>query len=122
MDMRLPGSGSLFESFLDGLGRSANDSTGGSTVTSVTPVELDQALEALQQGHIEYVILQHGEAFLQAAGEGVGPYQVEFRSGSDRPMQEIRGGVDVDRLGSIMRAYIEGGDLWRPGPEWSAMP
>jgi hypothetical protein len=121
MDLRLPSSGGLIESLLDGLGRSASDSAGGTIVSGVTAPQLDQALDALRQGHIEYVILEHGDTFLQAAGEGDGPYHVQFSPGPAGPMLEIRGGVRAERMRSILREYLQSRDFWRTGPEWSPL-
>ena len=121
MDLRLPSSGLLIESFLDGLGREATDLAGGTTLSNLSGPQLDQALDALEHAHIEYVILEHGEAFLQAAGDGDGPYQVQFSSGPAGPIMEIRGGVSAATMRSILRSYFQSRDRWRPGPEWAPL-
>ena len=46
-------------------------------------LQLDEALSALTRGDVEYLILEEGDCFLQVAGEGDGPYQVQRSDGGD---------------------------------------
>ena len=75
MILRLPESGSLVASLLSGLDQ-VSGSAGGDTVDDVSPEQLDEALAAMRRGEIEYVIVEDGDDFIQAAGDGEGPYQV----------------------------------------------
>src|SRR4051812_7949772 len=101
MEMRLPESGSAIASIVAGLGRTTMDGT-GVTVAAVTEAQLVDALEAMARGDIEYVILEDGDTFVQAAGDGAGPYALQFSPVPGDGLQEVRGGVD----GTMMRAVL----------------
>jgi hypothetical protein len=115
MNLRLPGSGSMLEVFLDNLGTTAVDPASASVVTSVSEEQLDRALGALERGEIEYIILEDGEAFLQAAGEGAGPYAVQFSPGTGQDLIEISAGADVNTMREALRRYRRGDARWRIG-------
>ena len=118
MNLRLPGSGSILEALLDNLGNTVADAVGGTTVPSVSEAQVDQALEALTSGEIEYVILEDGEAFLQAAGEGNGPYVVQFTPGSDQDLMDLRDGANAATIRDIFRRYLRGDPAWRIRYSW----
>ena len=120
MDMRLPDSGSLLGTILGGLGRTTNDGE-GVAVPAVTEAQLVEAVTAMTRGDIEYVILEDGEAFLQAAGEGTGPYALQFSSGGDAAMTEVPGGVDEPTLRAVLEAYRRGDAGWRGTCRWSTL-
>jgi hypothetical protein len=115
MDLRLPGSGSMLEVLLDNLGKTAADPTGASVVSSVSEEQLERALDALERGEIEYIILEDGEAFLQAAGDGAGPYAVQFSPGTGQDLIEISAGADVNTMRETLRRYRRGDPAWRIG-------
>ena len=121
MQMRLPSSGFVIESILSGLGASASNPAGGSTTDAVTEAEIGAALDAMARGDIEYVILEHGDQFLQAAGDGAGPYALEFRAGAAEGMIEVPGGVDQDLMRTVMLAYGRGDLGWRGALAWTPM-
>jgi hypothetical protein len=120
MDMRLPESGSLLGSILSGLGRSANDGE-GLAVPAVTEAQLVEAVTAMARGDVEYVILEQGEAFLQAAGEGAGPYALQFSPGPDGAMTEVPGGVDEPTMRAVLAAYRRRDAGWRGACLWSTL-
>jgi hypothetical protein len=115
MNLRLPGSGSMFEALLDSPGRTVADLTGATVVSSVSEEQLARALDALERGEIEYVILEDGEAFLQAAGEGAGPYAVQFSPGSGGDLIEIGRAADAAAMRETLRRYRRGDPAWRIG-------
>ena len=88
MHMRLPESGSLIASVAAGLGHATADGT-GIAVDAVTEPQLVEALDALVRGDIEYVIVEDGDAFLQAAGEGAGRYTLQYSPASGDGMVEV---------------------------------
>lgn len=94
MNLRLPGSGSMFEALLDSFGRTAADLTGANVVSSVSEEQLDRALDAL--------------AFLQAAGAGAGPYAVQFCPGSGGDLIEIGRAADAAAMRETLRRYRRG--------------
>ena len=77
MFMRLPDSGSLLGSIVNGLGHTVADGN-GIAIDAVTEAQLGEALTAMASGDLEYVILEDGDAFVQAAGDGAGPYALQF--------------------------------------------
>jgi hypothetical protein len=115
--MRIPGSGSILESVLNGFG---TDAVGGddAAVDAVNDVQLLHAIDAMSQGDIEYVIIENGNEFVQAAGAGDGPFALEFSPASGA-MQEVRGGVDVDTVRVVLLAYLHGDAAWRRRCAWS---
>ena len=60
----------------------------------VSEAMLIEALDAMARGDIEYVILEEGEAFLQAAGSGDSVYQVQYRKSEAEPLIEMSGSID----------------------------
>ncbi len=120
MHMRLPESGSLIASVAAGLGHATADGT-GIAVDAVTEPQLVEALDALVRGDIEYVIVEDGDAFLQAAGEGAGPYALQFSPASGDGMVEVPGGVDGTSMRVALLAYRRGEAGWRGAHPWSAL-
>jgi len=120
MLMRLPESGSLAASLLSSLGRTVADGT-GIAVDGVGEAQLADALAALSRGDIEYVILEAGDEFVQAAGEGDGPYALQFSPASGDGLQEVPGGVVAAAVRDALKAYRRGDPAWRRPFQWSAM-
>jgi hypothetical protein len=116
--MRLPDSGSILGSILDGLGRLPTDGTGVS-IAAVTEAQLMGAIDAMVRGDIEYVILEDDDEFLQAAGDGDGPYALQFSSASSGGLLEVAGGVNVATLRSVFAAYRSGDRTCRDRFRWS---
>jgi hypothetical protein len=112
MNLRVPDSGSLLGALLDSLGQTSELHSGDQAIASVTPAQLDEALAALTRGDIEYVVIEDGERFLQAAGDGEGPYSVQVDDGT---LREISGGTDAATMRRIMHAYLAGDARWRDG-------
>jgi hypothetical protein len=119
MDMRIPDSG-VVGSLLSGLGSTPMDGH-DVAVESVTNAQLSEAIAAMERGDIEYIILENGQEFLQAAGAGEGPYALQFSPLSGAAMEEARGGVDALTMRSVFLAYHRGDPGWRGGCAWSAM-
>jgi hypothetical protein len=113
MDLRWPDSGSLLDSLLSDAGHTAP--SGAGTLPGVTRAQLDDALAALLRGDVEYLILEDDARFLQAAGEGAGPYQVQFTADGDT-MHDLDGGADATTMQRMLRAYLAGDATWRDGP------
>lgn len=121
MVMRLPGSGTLLESLLNGLGQPAVPTDSGTSVDAVSEAQLKEALNSLAHGEIEFVILEDGPAFLQAAGEGDGPYAVEHCENEGAPLTGIDGGVDRATAERVMLAFRRGDAAWRLSHSWTAV-
>jgi len=75
----------------------------------------------MERGDIEYVILEEGDRFLQAAGDAAGPYSVQFSPGTIDAMIEVPGGADVKTMRDVLLAYRRGDDRWRTACAWSSM-
>ena len=121
MNLRLPASGSLFESIIGRLGASPIDTAGDMTLEDASERELAAALDSMERGHIEYVIIESGDAFLQAAGEGPGPYAIQFRADSADRLLDVPGGVDAETMRTVLLAYRRGDLGWRGALEWRAL-
>jgi hypothetical protein len=118
MNLHLPSSGSLIEALLNNLGNTVADADGGTLVAAVSETQLDQALDAMKRGDIEYVILEDGDAFLQAAGEGDGPYVVQFTPGSEQNLIDLRGGATAATVRDVFRSFLRGEVGWRIRYPW----
>ena len=71
------------------------------------------------RGDIEYVIVEDGDAFLQAAGSGDGPYALQLSASPGGALQEVAGGVNEETLRSTFAAYRRGERTWRDRFRWS---
>ncbi len=120
MFMRLPESGSLIGSIVTGLGRTVVDGN-GIAVDAVTEAQLVEALVAMAAGELEYVILEDGDEFLQAAGDGGGPYALQFNPASGDGLLEVQGGVSDAAMRTALLAYRRGDRAWRSPFRWSAL-
>jgi len=120
MLMRLPESGSLVASLASGLGRTIADGE-SVAVEHVTEASLTAALSALSRGEIEYVILEDGDEFLQAAGEGGGPYALQLDPGGGAGLLEVPGGVSEAAMRETLLAYRRGDIGWRRSFQWAAL-
>jgi len=118
VNLRLPESGSLLESLLSGLGKTVAEGT-GDTVADVTAAQVTQALDALVRGDVEYVILEDGDAFLQAAGDG--PFMLQHNNGDGSPMIAVSGGVDEKAMRAAFASYLRGDAGWRTAGAWQPM-
>jgi hypothetical protein len=119
MDLRVPDSGSLLGSLLSGLGRSLEES-GDLALPGVTAPQLDEAIAAMVRGDIEYLILEERGGFLQAAGDGDGPYALQVDPGDGR-MLEVPGGVDAAQMRVALQAYRAGEPGWRGPHRWAPL-
>ena len=116
MNLRLPESGSLAESLLNSLGRTVANAAPGSTVGDVTATQLSSALDALARGDIEFVVLENGDDFLQAAGGA--PFMLQHNDGQTKMMSAAVGGVDERTLRAAFSAFLRGDASWRTLCRW----
>jgi hypothetical protein len=114
MRLRLPESGSILESLLNHLGHTTG-TPAGPVVEATDEAQVERALDALERGDIEFVILEDDDAFLQAAGSGDGPYALQFSPDSSGRLLEAPGGVDRQTMRRSMMAYARGDATWRSG-------
>lgn len=122
MDMKLPDSGSWLD---DLFGDVTSAHLGDAFVMQgVNEADLNAAIEAMVRGDIEFVILEdsvHGDGFLQAAGQGDGPYQLNYKAANDETLYEVTGGVSVDRVKSALGSYRNGDGRWHAAHHWSPL-
>jgi hypothetical protein len=116
MNLRLPESGSLVESLLNTLGHTVANSTAGQTVPGVTEPQLTMALDALVRSDVEFVVLENGDDFLQAAGAS--PFALQHSDAQTSTMSAAAGGVDERILRAAFSAYLRGDVSWRSLCRW----
>ena len=116
--MRLPGSGTLLESVLNGLGQPAVPTENGTSIDDVSEPQLQKALSSLAGGEIEFVILERGGEFLQVAGGGGGPYALEHCASEGAALTAVDGGVDRATAERVMLAFRRGDMAWREPRSW----
>jgi hypothetical protein len=120
MMMRLPEESSWVDALMSSL-RLPGAGMSGHTIDGVDEAQLIDALEAMARSDIEYVILEHADAFLQSAGDADGPYQLEFRAASDEPIVAVSGGVNRAAVRQVMLAYRRGDPNWRQPYAWTKL-
>jgi len=105
MRLLLPGGGSWF----DWAGQSSmSDAPEGHAGTDEpTAADVDEALEALRAGHVEYVILDADDGtFVQAAGSGDTGYQLEHWV--DGAAASSLPSASLDDVRATFVAYLQG--------------
>lgn len=117
MDMKLPDSGSWLDAlFSDTTSAHLGDAF---VMRDVSEADLVAAIESMVRGDIEFVILEDGDAFIQAAGQDDGPYQLNFKPANDDQLYEVAGGVSGDAMKSGLRSYRNGDGRWHAAQRWS---
>ncbi|MGB3056406.1 MAG: hypothetical protein WBB52_16285 [Acidimicrobiales bacterium] len=110
MRMRLPEGSSWFSSFVDrsqiDAGLSEHD-----IVEGVSVDVLQSALEAMQRGEVEFVIIEDGDEFVQAAGDGDGPYQLEHYAVDGTVTAAANAGYPA--VASVFTSYLAGDGSWQ---------
>jgi hypothetical protein len=118
MRLRVPDSGSFADALLHSLGDPTTLASGDWIADAVTAEQLDEAIAALSRGDIEFFILEDGDDFLQVAGDGEGPFQVELSE--DAEMRTLAGGARMPAMREIVHAYRRGDTAWRAAP-WTPL-
>ncbi len=124
MDMKWPGSGSWIDALLQD-GSSALDTGDGYVVRDVSETQLLEAVDAMVRGDIEFVILESGgdkgDAFIQAAGQGDGPYEINYKPANDDTLQAVPGGVSGDAMRAALVSYRRGDGRWHGAHRWAPL-
>ncbi len=120
MELRVPSGGSIFDVF----GADALSSVSGvgtdAAIAAVTPAQLDDALGALERGAIEYVVLADDPTFVQVAGSGSGPYQLEYNPGQVEHQVRVPEGVGISDVHLVLHAYLAGNPAWAQSFTWQS--
>jgi len=116
MDLRFPaGSAGLFASWAG----SASDLTVGDDASvPATPEALRELLAALAKGWIEYVGLHEEPIFLQIAGDGDGPYMIQYSPGDPSAMMHVPSGGSLAQATSAMERVLARDPGWHAGLVW----
>lgn len=118
MDMKLPDSGSwLGTLFSDG----TTVHSDAFVVHDVSEPQLVEALDSMARGDVEFVILEDGDAFIQAAGQGDGAYELNYKAAGDESLYEVSGGVRADVARNALLSYRRGDGRWHIGQPWSPL-
>lgn len=121
MDLRFPSGSAGLSSFLTDLGSHAG--TAASGVLPATPERLEELLRALWQGWVEFLIVEEGDVFVQVAGEGAGPYQLQYQPPGGGAMLQAAGGViDGLTMCDVLRKVVAGDPGWHAGVAWEPFP
>lgn len=120
MELRVPGSAGLLSILAIDASDLARTPGGDDAIADVTAAQLDQAIDAMVQGHIEYVALHHGPTFLQTAGDGDGPYELELHHHGVDGFDHVRGGVNADAMRAALHGFRSQDRAWSAPYPWSA--
>jgi hypothetical protein len=119
MELRLP-SGSALDTVLDA--RSIVDAAGHSVVDEPTEEDVRLAVAAMGDGNVEFVIVASADAvFVQAAGDGDGPYALQRCDGDPDAMAQAEGAVDREAVLATLLAFRAGDPSWEGAHEWVAL-
>jgi len=110
MRMRIPVGSSWFSTFFDDTRIDAGVSE-HDYFDDVSSEALGSALDALSRGEIEFVILEAGDDFVQAAGDGDGRYQLEHFAEDGT----VTASADASfaAVAAVFNSYMTGDEAWR---------
>jgi len=95
------------------------ETASGPSCDSVTEADL-VSLFGRDWGADEFAILaQDGEVYIQAAGEGDGPYVLEYRDGGADSHFECARTLSKAEARSAFMKYFKGDGSWKSDLEWS---
>lgn len=113
----MPGGASWFDTWSSVDAGHLAHGSGDAAIAEVTPGQLDEALAALARGDVEHLGLHEGESFLQVAGEGPGPYAIEYHPGPQGTPVGVPAGVTDEAVRYALHAFLAGDPGWaRPFP------
>jgi hypothetical protein len=117
MNLTVPSGSPFMDSLLDM--SNVADGVSGSLIQNVTEQQVLDALAALGRGDIEFVILNDGNRFMQAAGDARSGYILEYNEGSAKEQfrATIRTISDAD-LTAAFRAYFQNDPTWKTLFSW----
>lgn len=117
MVLKLPDSGSWIDTLFEDW-PSAASTADACVVSDVTEAQLAEALDAMARGDIEFVILEDGDAFIQAAGQGDGLYAINYKPAHDDGLQAVPGGVSGEAMRAALLSYRRGDGRWHVAHRW----
>ena len=112
MELRIPSGAGLLDSLLRDTTTPSGLVGGDAVVVGVTPAQLDDAIAGLERGDIEYLGLHDGGAFVQVAGDGGGPYQLELNPGRVEDQVRVPGGVSAAGMRSALHGFLVADQTW----------
>jgi hypothetical protein len=73
-------------------------------------------------GRGEFVILQAGEGrYIQAGGEGEGPYVLEYRESASDPRYQATQSLGKAEVKAVFLDYFRHGSSWKTNRDWKAI-
>jgi len=119
MELHVPSGGSWFDALVRGDTSGVNDlASGDIALADVGPAQLDEAIAALTRGDIEYLALHDGGTFLQVAGAGSGPYEIEFNPGQLSEQVRVPDGIAVDAVRQTLQTFLARDPAWAGTLPW----
>ena len=118
MDLLFPSGGAGLLDLMSGSSSFGDLADAGHHRTPASPETLERLLASLWQGEIEYLIVEEGPVYVQIAGDGDGPYMLQYCPGDDVPMWQVEPGVDGTTACNVVRRVVAGDPAWAAGIEW----
>lgn len=88
---------------------------------NVTRSDIVEAFED-DKGRGEFIILsQSQQVYMQAAGEGYGPYTLEYREGDDESHFQCSQDLEKSQVREAFIKYLEGDESWKTSHEWKTL-
>lgn len=121
MELHVPGGGGWFDALVRGDTTGVTDLASGEiALAEVTPAQLDDAIAALVRGDVEYLALHDAGTFVQVAGDGAGPYEIEYNPGQLADQVRVPGGIAVDPLRAALHGYLGRDPSWAAPLTWQS--
>ena len=94
---------------------------GGISANPVTQMDIERAFDD-DKGRGEYIILsQNPDTFMQAAGEGNGPYVLEYRDGEIPAHFQCTMKLVKAQVRDAFIKYFNGDPTWETSYEWEPL-
>ena len=88
---------------------------------NVVKSDIIQAFQS-DEGRGEFIILSRSsQVYIQASGEGFGPYRLEYRDGDDDHHFQCSRELSKPEVESAFMKYFEGDELWKTTLEWKPL-
>lgn len=117
MEIHVPG-GNFLDILLDT--NAAYQGPSDTVIPNASEDQLTDALTAMERGEIEYVILQDGDHFLQAAGDAKTSYSLEYNDGSDKIQYRASNTkIPGAQVADTFRAYLKRDAEWKTKFSWT---
>lgn len=118
MELHLPGGGGFLDALLDT--NQAYEGPSDTVIPNATHENLTDALAMLERGDSEYLILQDGDRFIQAAGDSTSGYTLEYNEGStNTQFRATNPKLSAAQITDAFGSYLAHDPSWETRFSWT---